>query len=314
MPVQLGLFGESMPMSPCSIAQAMSSLVKCVRLRRTEDAIYWYTHILHCFPDQHYRLDRRVLIMAAEDCIEAPIQSTAYDWFKGVAHVNSMDRHGITCYLLSMMCSTDNWWKQPTGQKYILGWRMAEKANRLNEDQNFTKDSEWGRLTSAVVAKDTPTALQSHMRLMKLGYAKNKYAQWLLETSTASFNLPARMVSQCTVVNAKALGFDDNWLGQALWRVLGNDLGNGVYSEPSSTHIDHVRSKCVSEVYSKPRTPPAWALDGIHCSGKDRRFAGIISSMVGCCNAYNKWGTLDPHHEWDSSTYSSDVLRKSLYV
>ena len=292
----------------------MSSLVKCVRLRRTDDAIYWYTHILHCFPDQTYRLDRRVLIMAAEDCIEAPIQSTVYDWFKGVAHVPSIDRHGLTCYLLAMMCSTDNWWKQPSGQKYILGWRLAEKHNRSIEDQTFTKDSEWDRLVTAVAKKDTPTALQAHMRLMKLGYPKTKYAQWLLDTSTSTFNLPARMVSQCTVVNAKALGFDDNWLGQALWRLLGNELGSGVYTEPDSSHVDAVRGAAITEVYTKPRTSPAWAMDGIHCTGKDRRFAGIISSMVGCCNAYNKWGVLDPDHVWDSHIYSSDILRKHLHV
>lgn len=257
--------------------------------------------------------------MAAEDCIEPVVQTAAYDWLKRT--LGSKDLEAIAAsasYILAYICSTLNWWAQPSGQKYILVWREAQK--NMREDHGFSEyntSMHMEELFKAIKAKDTDTAALHHMLMLKS--ASNykvhlEYATRMLELAIAEGNLSARVTANAHVVYAKMLStMDDNWLGQAMYRLCGEPLGNGVWEVPDCEQVFTVHTAAIKEVYSNPRTPPAWTQDGIHCSGKDTRFAGVLSSMVGCCNMYNRHGQLSPTSEWDSTSRSSQELRNHVY-
>lgn len=69
--IAIGIHTERRPFVPSprpSLSQALSGLVKSLRLRRIEDAVYWLVY-LHTskLPNSRFRMARRLLIGSAED-------------------------------------------------------------------------------------------------------------------------------------------------------------------------------------------------------------------------------------------------------
>jgi hypothetical protein len=319
--IQQDLFGSGTPLSKCSIAQAMSALVKSVRLRHTEDAAYWYLHVATCFPKDYFRLYRRMFIIGAEDCIDPAIQRQMYEWYK-LAMV-SKDRaliNKLAVHLIQRICSTENWWQSPSGQKYILGWRLTEKASKAAGDlpngmKDYFRSAECSTEIVTIATSNSPLgirtekALYLHFHGCANGMNRAVYASKLVDAAIQSKNLQARMTAQAHVAYAKQLGnMDENWLAQALWRLLGHPLEAKTISTPGD--LDALYNAKLQEVFEASRIPPAWTQDGVHCSGKDRRFAGLLSSMVACCNVFNAYNYLDPSIEFKDKHYSSDLLKE----
>lgn len=299
--------------SPCTVAQAMSALVKMVRLRRTEDAIYWYNHLCVHFHNDSFRLHRRLLILSAEDCIEVPVQSMVYDWYKKALSKKYDKTDFLASYLIAVICSTENWWQQDNGNSYILHWRLAEKRFRSTEHSPTANPLEaFELMQDAILDGNSLEACYQHMRFINLKGNRIEEAKWLRDTAVSLFNLSARMVAQVHLTHGRMLSFDDNWLGQAVYRLSGRSLGGKGFTEPSNEYVIHLIQKSIQEATEAPRTPPPWTQDGIHCSGKDTRFAGLLSSMVGCCNMYHRHGVLDPNHPWDDTSRSTEALASYL--
>lgn len=314
---QQDMFGGGAPLSKCSIAQAMSALVKSVRLRHTEDAVYWYLHVAYSFPGDYFRLYRRMFIIGAEDCIDAATQRQMYEWYKMA--IISKDRtlvNKLAVHLIIKICSKEDWWQAPSGQKYILGWRLTEKAAKkadLVEKAYFSSEECINEIVTIATSTSprgvrTEKAMELHFHGCANGMNRKKYAQALVTAATTSKNLQARMTAQGHLSYAKELGnMDENWLGQALWRLLGWELSAKEIQAAPDTNA--LFGKQLQEVYQASRIPPAWTQDGIHCSGKDRRFAGLLSSMVACCNVFNEHQSLDPGMEFKDNHYSSELLK-----
>lgn len=313
------LFGNPTAISKCSIAQAMSALVKSVRLRHVEDAVYWYLHIAKCFPNDTFRLRRRMLIIGAEDCIDPKTQRNMYEWFKrtlGNKDIQSIDK--TACYVLQKICITENWWQSPSGQKYICQWRISEKRVGNSE---YLANPQSGKSYIQDISDLIDKALKNpeinytyeanciHLRLIHAKENRIEYAQMLVNKGIEYGNVKARMAAQTHVSYGKILGsLDDNWLGHALFRILGNTFEAKDISTIKDT--EQLYTSALSEVYKKSRTPFAWTQDGVHCSGKDRRFAGLLTSMVACCNVYNEFGYLSPEIAFENKHYSSEILKE----
>lgn len=317
---QQDMFGGGAPLSKCSIAQAMSALVKSVRLRHTEDAVYWYLHVAYCFPQDYFRLYRRMFIIGAEDCIDAATQRQMYEWYK-MSLVNK-DRtlvNKLAVHLLIKICSKEDWWQSHSGQRYILGWRLTEKAAKKADlvEKAFFSSPECIQEILTIATSNSPRgvrtekALELHFHGCANGMNREAYAQALVNGATQSKNLQARMTAQGHLAYAKELGnMDENWLGQALWRLLGHDLSAVDIQDTPDT--DKLFSQKLQEVFEASRIPPAWTQDGVHCSGKDRRFAGLLSSMVACCNVFREYNDLDPAIEFKDEHYSSERLMNDI--
>jgi hypothetical protein len=311
---QLGFFPEDPGLASVSQAAAMSALVKMVRLRRTDDAVYWFLYFASRWPEQRFRLSRRVLIIAAEDNLCVPVQVHASDWFARSLYskdVKSWAQGGAS--IVHLICATDNWWKDDAGSHYILSWRRAERIVR--------DESESGRRALAEapldVVADGKLALVKHFAKNSAGVwfphaNKVEYARWLVNEAMLRGDLPARLSASIHSRWSKFLSFDDNYLGQALYRLVFGPMGYELFPRirPESVYdsVQMARARLL-----KPEFPPAWTQDGIHTGGSDRRFAGVLSSMVACCNAYRHFGRLDPADQHEGWMYSTTRLCNQLH-
>ncbi|MRS04443.1 hypothetical protein EG832_14685 [bacterium] len=72
-----------------SMSAAMSAFIKAIRLRFTEDAVYWL-HYLNALPNQRYRICRRILLATGEDNLSIPVMHHASkflsDWKTATLH------------------------------------------------------------------------------------------------------------------------------------------------------------------------------------------------------------------------------------
>lgn len=308
---QLNFFPEVK--SNCTVSQAMSCLVKSVRIRRVDDAAYWYLHIAKFFPLDNFRLFRRLLIISAEDCIDPETQRMAYEWYK--VSLNSKDIelvHRLAIFLIQKICTKENWWQSKSGQKYIASWRVTESilkySDTVGKGKDYYNSQEFLILFSSIIdSNDTMKCLELHMSARNSGFNVPKYADFLIQESIKHKNLQARLTAQTHSSYGKMLGnFDDNWVGQSLWRLLGNELKSVEISKVSDT--DDLIERLSIELESSQRPAPSWGLDGIHCSGSDRRFAGLLYCMVACCNYFNRVGVLNPDAIFVDEDYSSKTL------
>src|ERR1017187_4715569 len=53
-----------------------------------------------------------------------------------------------------------------------------------------------------------------------------------------------------------------------------------------------------TEQWKHPKPIPHEYCDGIHCAGKDRRYAGILTDMWAVCMAYKLYGNIEPANRW----------------
>lgn len=290
--------------SPCSIAQAMSALVKAVRLRHLNDAVYWYSHVWALFPQDDFRTNRRLLIISAEDNLCVPVMNTAATWYFGALKNKDRDhvyRGGVA--LLHMICATDNWWKDPNGWDYISLWRQAERLLK-NTD---VKDLD-AVLAGTMPIEGTLAPFVLHtLKCADKTFDRGLYAQELVEEARKALNLPARMVAQIHASAGKLLSMDENFLGHAVYRLHRGLLGQ---LDLPVLNNDAVKAS-VEQAFERlktPELPQPYSQDGIHCKGSDRRFAGMLPSMVSCINAYRHYGRLDPSDTWVEDFYHVDLV------
>src|ERR1035437_10144645 len=97
-----------------TFSQALSGLVKSLRIRRVEEAVYWL-HYLDTFPDAHqrYRVARRLLIGTAEDGLAIPVMEKCVQNFPKLSK-SATD----LVYLVAeavRICKLPNWWDPASG-------------------------------------------------------------------------------------------------------------------------------------------------------------------------------------------------------
>lgn len=310
---QFELFPDVPSANKASQSSIMSALVKTVRLRRVDDALYWFSHFAKFFPSQRFRLSRRLLIIAAEDNVCVPVQMRVAEWFPSAFGKDMKAWYQGAAVLIHLICATDNWWKTAIESHYILCWRrvtrqlakMSEFDRKLlaSEPMNFLDPAKSLLIHSA--RNDTNTwAPQKD---------KQDYARFLAEVAMERCDLPARMNALIHVHWGKILTGDDNYLGQAVYRMAYGPLTPIEYPTIKPEDVAASVSR-VRERLRTPEIPPAWTQDGIHTGGTDRRFAGMLASMTACCRAYRVFGRLHPDDvhlpEFHSTTALFNLVAK----
>lgn len=299
-----------MNLSSATKSQAMSALIKSVRLRRVEDTAKWWLYLWNLPGMNKWMLARRVLICAAEDCLEPSIHSLAGRWFR-TAHFDTNPGNGL--FILMMIMQTPNYWLSVRGHQYVYQWRLAEKMVKSSKKNSLSildilgSDTEFHR-TSLV------TALCSHFLSLKNKVNRLEYATALVNRARVLGNIGARITAQVAADHPKALAMDDNYLGQALYGLY-QPLGLGLTLDTQAVSQHTHYMLVVADdwlVSSGPHVPPSWALDGIHTGGADKRFAGTLPNMVGMCNALSTHGRLDPDDPWEDTFFSLETLEAFL--
>lgn len=280
------------------IRMALSAMIKAVRLRYTNLAAYWFYYMWVRFPEERWRVCRRLVILAAEDNLSIPVQVSTASWLKYGARKEAPFRRALV--ELIRLTKTPNWWACEEGAGYMEAWNDAYKLSKKHPYQGVNYSVLMQRLKEKALAGDTLDVFTIHAELIsREGHNKKNYNTDLLTIATEASNLPAMRMLRMMLGNLRALYGDDNYEGQVLWWLSGREFPNQIDPPVSISEIEGAESFINKHWAMEKKLPvPEWACDGVHTSGKDRRFGGILKSMVGCCRAFKHYGRLDPVDQW----------------
>ena len=117
-----------MPKSHPTFSQALSGLVKSLRIRRVRDAIYWLLY-LDGFGNEkkeRYRMARRLLIGSAEDGLSIDVMEKVLENF---SHLTKDETSVLELAAEAIrICKIPNWWHPATGgPDYIYTGMVGER-------------------------------------------------------------------------------------------------------------------------------------------------------------------------------------------
>ena len=282
-----------LPTAHPTFSQALSALVKSIRIRRVEDAVYWLVY-LDTFkePQYRFRTARRLLIGSAEDghsiAVMEEIGRKFWKLCKPTADQIELVAEAIR------ICKLPNWWHPDSGGQSLVGQRIW----LYKTDHNVTTlQNEIGK---AIAEKNRAIAIGAVMAFadLKPTLGATKQAEFLLQCADRmGHDLAARL---CKIhLSAKsALSGDNNFVCQTAWLMAGGESPVAEETLPVTADECHELLTRGEEKWQNPEPIPRWCCDGIHCAGDDPRFAGCLPEMWAVCRAYQYYGRVDPADEW----------------
>jgi len=287
------------PTTHPTFSQALSGLVKSIRIRKVYDAVYWLLY-LDSFKEAQYRFRtaRRLLIGSAEDGHSIPVMEQVADSFWKMSKPQ--------CELIKLVaelvriCTLPNWWHPDSGgPDYIYSSLVGQRAWLYKR---------WDRKL-VTLQREIQKAIEKKNRAMAIGgvmaftdlqetFGATKQAEFLLkQAENMGHDLAARL---CRVhLTAKsALSGDNNFLCQAAWLMAGGVSPIAEIIASVTTEECHELLEKAKERWRNPQPIPRFYCDGIHSAGDDPRFAGMLPEMWAVCMAFQHYGRLDPNDVW----------------
>jgi hypothetical protein len=302
----LGLYEEKafLPTTHPSFSQALSGLVKALRVRRVEDAVYWSLY-LHRNTDNgaRFRFARRLLIGAAEDGHSVSVMEAVSDNFGMLCKQDTpFIRYVAECMRI---CAVPNWWDPKTnGHDYImqglLSWRYSMYEDNMPH-YTLPKDEDilWSDLEGHVESGLIKQALVLFWIAIESKNLIEHETVQRLKALTIKYDSPtATKLCDIYLRHKGPLKGDGNFIGQALWTMICGPSAVAKEIQLVRT-VDAIElERKAVERWKNPKPIDTWMCDGTHSAGNDRRFRGMWSDMMGVCNAYNHYGRVDPADIW----------------
>lgn len=293
-----------------SYSQALSGLVKGIRLRKLFEAAYWLNYCWsfnNRLSGAQFRTVRRLLIGSAEDGHSIAVMERVSDAFvpllaKDVSLVDVLAQ-------LIRICKVPNWWRPETGgHEYIYAGMQASR--RTLYDQKVRSTSQClDELKLAIESADQVSALfwtmKAHESGAKVGLL---LADKLLQIAMQRSHDPAiRLMRNIYLRHAKSLTSDTNFTCQATWLLAG---GHSQVIDQIEPVLLVEGQRLLDEVLAAPvHVIPGYLCDGIHCAGNDVRFAGMWDRMYAVCKQFNHYLRVSPDDDWiENEFYSLDGL------
>ena len=272
-------------------------MVKSIRLRRVEDAIYWLVY-LNSFkePQSRFRTARRILIGSAEDGHSIAVMERV------VASHKRMSRTDTSLAELASevirICKVPNWWSPDSGgHDYIYHGLLGER--RLYQSRmHQTPETLMKMLTEAIAERDKAKALSAVLGFSACRFGTTRQAEFLLECARKAEHKNAARLATIHLNARGALSSDNNFICQAAWMLAGGEspVADEVPSLNRTEVIEQLRA--ARERWKKPEPIPQWCCDGVHSAGNDVRFMGTWHHMFAVCKAFQHYGRVDPDDEW----------------
>jgi hypothetical protein len=283
-------------------------LVKAIRIRRVEDAVYWLVYLDGYRKEkrERYRTARRLLIGSAEDGHSVAVMENVAKQFFTLIRVET-DLLYLAAAALRI-CKVPNWWNPVSGgPEYIysgmLGRRTLLQFPERPAVQNMTRLIEEG-----IAERNEPMALAGVMGLSEAKMGGTKQAEFMLSLAKRHQHPIAERLAEVHLRAKSALSYDNNFLCQAAWTMAGGvspvaDLAEPVFEAEVMGLLDEAR-----EHWKNPKPIPRWCCDGTHSAGDDPRFMGTWEHMFGVCRAFAHYGRVDPKDKWLPSFECYDGL------
>lgn len=281
-----------------NVSEAMSAFIKSIRLRRTDEAIVWLRYLWYQ-QGLKARLQRRILVCAGEDNISVNVTEAVSQWFGSPLNKRSLELAAIE---VARICATDNWYAQPDGRFYIFGWLAAEFEPKLGLPKTYPELLTF--FTDAIAECRDVDAMKAFNRILSdRAFRPRDFASLLLDVAKDSTSQQARRLIEIYTKNASALWLDGNISGQAVFALLNGDFGYQTSPIIDETQVMKLLDEAEHKI-SDGLVIPDYARDGIHTrQSGDRRFAGTVKQMAGCCRAYEYYGRLSPDDAWLGQFY-----------
>jgi hypothetical protein len=259
----LGIYSRQRPFvarSHPTFSQALSGMVKSIRLRRPEEAIYWLVYLDTFKEPQHrFRTARRILIGSAEDGHSISVMEHVVDSFKRISKAEA-GLEELAAEVLRI-CKVPNWWHSSTGgHDYIysgmLGHRKLAYLSGTITTESLPKLIEQG-----IAEKATPTALAGVMGLSEIRMGASKQAELVSALAKRNGRDMAERLAQVHLRARSALSSDNNFLCQAAWMLAGGnspvaDVLHPVTGAEVSDLIEEARAG-----WRDPQPIPGWCCD-----------------------------------------------------
>lgn len=306
----IGIHAERRPFAPSarpSFSQALSGLVKSLRLRRSADAIYWLVY-LDTFRERSSRLRmaRRLLIGSAEDGHSVEVMETVAKNYSHIARPQTDLLYLVADAL--RICKMPNWWNPASGGKpYIHSGLLAERK-LLHYRDHHTLENMTRLLEDGISEQDTVSAIAGVMGLSHARLSSSRQAELLARVARERGHALAQRLIGIHLRARSALSGDNNFLCQAAWMMAGGyspiaEHDGPVFAAEASDALEIAR-----EQWMNPQPIPRWCCDGLHSAGDDERFMGVWFHMYACCLAFEHYGRLDPRDAWQPEFYCYDGL------
>lgn len=280
-------------------SQAVSGLVKCIRLRNLDEAAYWLTYcwsFREKLNGTQFRTVRRLLIGSAEDGHSIAVMERMADNYSSLLAKDA--DFAMVMAELVRICKVPNWWVPETGGHDYIYHGMLGSRKPLYDLAPHSLDYCLQQLEQAINQQDKAAALDWVMRAHGCGSkAGGLTARKLHELAVRHDCRPAlRLMQNIYLRHEKSLSSDTNFTCQAAWFLAGGvspvvDQIETVTRGEVRTLIDKVNS-------TESHIIPEWCCDGVHCAGNDIRYAGMWDRMYAVCNQYNHYRRVNPDDPW----------------
>jgi hypothetical protein len=287
------------PKTHPTFSQALSALVKSMRIRRVRDAVYWLVY-LDGFkePPYRFRTARRLLIGSAEDGHSVAVMEKVVGSFWRLSK-----RKSELIDLLAeavRICKLPNWWHPDSGgADYIYQSLIGQRAWLYKAwDHNVTTlHSEIGK---AIAEKNRAMAIGAVMAFgeVRPTFGATKQAEFLLHCSERMGHELAARLCKVHLSARSALSGDNNFLCQAAWMLAGGESPVAQKILPVTADECYELLERAKERWMNPEPIPRWCCDGTHSSGDDPRFAGMLPEMWAVCRAFQHYKRVDPDDVW----------------
>lgn len=285
------------PKTHPTFSQALSALVKSLRVRRTEEATYWLVY-LDTFkePQYRFRIARRLLIGSAEDGHSIAVMEEVRKQFPKICRPQTELEYLVAETI--RICQIPNWWHPATGgPDYIYSGMVGERELAYFDGERTA--AQMIQLIEAGIEKQRrSTALAGVLGLSEVKIGATKQAELILGLSRGVRHSAAERLALIHLNTKWALSSDNNFLTQAAWMMAGGDSPVADAIEPVSESDVIALLDAAKERWKNPQPIPGWCCDGVHSAGNDVRFMGSWHHMYAVSQAYAKYGRVDPRDEW----------------
>ena len=280
-------------------SQALSALVKSIRLRDINEGAYWLNYCWS-FNDRlagsQFRTVRRLLIGSSEDGHSiAVMEKMAANFPALLSKQVALER--VLAELIRI-CKVPNWWNPDSGgHDYIHCGMLAMRKGFYSPAQCSLADCLSG-LVLSIDQQDKVGALYWTMAAHGAGKGAGlQLAQKLYTLATERNCTPAlRLMKNVYLPHAKSLSADSNFTCQAAWFLAGGV--SPVIDQIETVTLGEIRQFLDKVRDTSPYVVPEWCCDGIHCAGNDLRYAGMWDRMFAVCNQFRHYGRVSPVDEW----------------
>jgi hypothetical protein len=268
----------------------VSALMKAIRLQREEDAVYWVLALLRGGQERGY-LGRRCFGSACEDNFNLQALEMGSELAKRPPKAELP-------YLQSVIASSrGSKWYWPMAKAYTIARCEAyENQQRVFEDKTVEELEELCRVS--LRQQQFVPFFVAYRELKKERQRNAGIVNELIEVGKASPMPEARRLAAATAPHTwQCIRRENNPIWMLVW-ILSEGPFEGMSAPVDLTGADQTIAAAEARWGKKDLEPvPSWALDGVHTTGSDERFAGTWAGLRNCVAMYAKYGRLSPADE-----------------